>query len=381
MPQKITTEEIIKRFKNIHGDKYDYSNFEYVNAHTKGKIICPKHGEFYQSSNVHLKGTQCPKCAKENVKRDYYKLTKNLFLQKANIKHNNKYTYNLTDFKNTKSIINIKCPIHGWFEQNAIRHLHGQGCPKCGNINKRDKLAITHEEFIERANIKHNNKFDYSLVDFKTNKDYVKIICPIHGIFEQRVDMHLNRNGCPKCTGKNRTKEEFIQLANKIHGNKYDYSMSEYINSEHKIKIKCNKCGTIFQQKPWVHLKNHGCPHCKMSKGELIIENILNKYKIEFIPQYKTEWLKKQSIDFYIPKYNIAIEVQGEQHLNPNKCFGKKELYNIIVNRDKIKYKLCKENGINIIYFTLIKNLPNGYIDKIYNEPEELITDLMNKNK
>ena len=378
MSKKLTTEDIVKRFNEINGDKYDYSEFVYVNAHTKGKIICPKHGEFWQSSNVHLKGVQCPKCAKENVKRGYFKLTKEIFLDKANEIHNNKYEYDLTNFENSKSIIRIKCPIHGWFEQHVIRHMHGQGCPTCGNDAKREKMSITLDEFIIRANIKHNNKFNYELVEFKNNKDYIKIICPIHGIFEQRVDEHLKGRGCAKCVGRNKTKEEFIEEAIKVHGDRYDYSLVEYTTAETKIKIKCNKCGFIFEQKPWSHLQNHGCPHCKFSKGELLIEKTLIENNIDFEPQKRFDWLGTQTLDFYLPKYNIGIEVQGEHHFSNEKCFGKKEIYDITVERDKKKYNLCNENNVKILYFSILKENPTEYFDKIYTNTEELVRTILN---
>ena len=124
-------------------------------------------------------------------------------------------------------------------------------------------MSIPFEEFIERANKKHNNKYDYSKVEYKNNKDYIKIICPIHGEFEQRVDMHLSGRGCPICAGKNKTFEEFVERARAIHGDRYDYSVGTFVNNSTKIEIKCNECGRTFFQMPWSHLQNHGCPYCR----------------------------------------------------------------------------------------------------------------------
>ena len=204
MARKITTDEIIKRFKEIHGDKYDYSEFEYVNAITKGKIICPKHGEFWQSSNVHLRGVRCPLCARENVNRSCYKLSKEDVLERAIIKHNDKYEYDLSNFKDSSSNILIKCPIHGWFEQNVTRHLHGQGCPQCGNDAKREKMTISLDEIIIRFKNLHGDKYDYSKFEYKNCWTKSIIICPIHGEFLQSSNMHLLGHGCPKCAGGKR---------------------------------------------------------------------------------------------------------------------------------------------------------------------------------
>ena len=65
MPKKLTTEEFISKAKEVHGNKYDYSKVEYVNNHTKVCIICPKHGEFWQTPNHHLLGHGCSKCKNE----------------------------------------------------------------------------------------------------------------------------------------------------------------------------------------------------------------------------------------------------------------------------------------------------------------------------
>ena len=381
MSKKLTTNEIVKRFIEINGNKYDYSEFNYINAHTKGKIICPIHGEFWQSSNVHLKGTQCPQCAKEKIKRCGYKLTIENFLERANQIHNNKYEYNLTDYKNTKSKINIKCPIHNWFTQSVANHLCGQGCPKCANQVKHNMLVTQLNEFIDKANQVHNNKYDYSKVEYYNNKDYITIICPIHNEFIQRVDMHLKGQGCPKCVGKNQTKEEFIKRAKEIHKDMYDYSKVEYVNAETKICIKCNKCGKEFWQKSWSHLQKHGCPYCKFSKAELEIEDLLLSHNIDYIPQIKFNWLGRLSLDFFLPKYNIAIECQGKQHFLGNRCFGDIKQQEKIFERDKKKFDLCCNHNIKLLYYTNINSnkIPQNYYSKIYTNKEDLLNEIVNK--
>lgn len=63
---QLTTEEFIKRARAVHGDKYDYSKVEYVNSHTKVCIICPEHGEFWQTPSNHMRGKTCKVCAITN---------------------------------------------------------------------------------------------------------------------------------------------------------------------------------------------------------------------------------------------------------------------------------------------------------------------------
>ena len=224
----------------------------------------------------------------------------------------------------------------------------------------------------------HSHKFDYSLVEFKNNKDVITIICPIHGEFQQRVDEHLKGRGCAKCCGLYRTTEEFIELAKEIHKERYDYSMVEYVNSEHKITIKCNRCGNIFEQKPFSHLQGHGCPYCRQSRLELEVEDMLISNNIEYVRQKKFNWLGKLTLDFYLPKYNIAIECQGDQHFSNSRCFGSEWLNDIIIERDKKKYQLCFDNSIEILYYTNIKRAnEKDYIGLIYKDKEELLNKIL----
>jgi len=146
------------------------------------------------------------------------------FIIKSNKVHNNKFDYSSTHYLTAKTKVKIICNIHGKFEMTPNNHLTGQGCPSCGGTKK-----LTKERFIEKSNIKHNNKFDYSLVKYNGNLKKVKIICPIHGKFEQLPKNHMNGFRCAKCRGRWKlNSERFINFSNKIHDNKFDYSLVEY---------------------------------------------------------------------------------------------------------------------------------------------------------
>ena len=157
MVKKATKEEFVKKAREVHGDKYTYDEFEYVNAIAKSNIICPKHGTFSQSANTHLRGHGCPKCSKESVSK-VGKLTFEVFEQRAQAKHSEKYTYIPTELVNNRTKVKIICPIHGEFEQRASLHLIGQGCPQCSREAKRIKMAKTTEQFIEEAKKAHGDK-------------------------------------------------------------------------------------------------------------------------------------------------------------------------------------------------------------------------------
>ena len=135
--KKLTTEEFIRRAKEAHGNKYDYSKSEYINSREKISIICPKHGEFWQLPFNHINGQNCPKCNK------LWKMNTKDFIQKARNVHGEKYDYSKADYTSSTIKVEIICPYHGSFFQMPAAHLMGQGCPKC---QKNHKLSM--EEFI-----------------------------------------------------------------------------------------------------------------------------------------------------------------------------------------------------------------------------------------
>ena len=278
------------------------------------------------------------------------KKTKEQFIEEANIVHKHKYDYSLVIYKDNKTKVSIICMEHGIFEQTPYNHIHfKQNCPHCvGGIR------LSKDQFTIKSNKIHNFKFDYSMVKYKNNRSKVKIICPVHGIFEQNAANHLNGRGCKKCDVLNRTVtlDEFILKSNKIHNNKYDYSLAEYVNNETKIKIICPMHG-IFEQNPLNHIsQKQGCPICKESRGEKEISEILKKLNINYEREYKFEDCKNinaLAFDFYLIKYNTCIEFDGKQHFEPNDFFGGVEGFKKILENDQIKNEYCKNNNIHLI--------------------------------
>jgi predicted nucleic acid-binding Zn-ribbon protein len=120
-------------------------------------------------------------------------------INKFKKKHGNLYDYFLVDYKGSFKKVKISCKIHGIFEQTPSNHLIGQGCSKCGDRRTVDLQKSNTEEFIIKSELIHKNTYNYSLVDYKTTKIKVKLICNIHGIFEQSTHNHLKGQGCPKC--------------------------------------------------------------------------------------------------------------------------------------------------------------------------------------
>ena len=146
--KKQTQEEIIDRFKQIHKDRYDYSKVKYKNILTDVCIICHKHGEFWQTPHSHLKGSGCPKCAKEYRASNQY-IKEEEVLKRIKEIHGDKYDYSKFQYNGIMEKSCIICPKHGEFLQTPHSHLKGSGCPKCKN----SVLENTVRLFLDRHNI------------------------------------------------------------------------------------------------------------------------------------------------------------------------------------------------------------------------------------
>ena len=197
--------------------------------------------------------------------------------------HRDKFDYSLVDyidFKTNVQIICNKCGNSFWQTPNShLRYKHN--CPKCAVIMRAKMQTKSLEQFIIDACKIHGNKFDYSLVDYINTRTKVKIRCNrCKIILEIAPNTHLSqRCGCAICYGnKKKTTEEFIKEARKIHGDKFDYSESNYINTKTKVKIKCNRCDTVFEQTPNNHIgSKSGCLICAIIDKTLTFDQFIDQ--------------------------------------------------------------------------------------------------------
>lgn len=353
---KSSLDEFIEKSVKIHNNKYDYSKVIYVKSKLKVDIICPTHGIFKQTPNSHVAGSGCIKCSHENKRLDY--------LSKFKESHGDKYDYSLIEFPIVyDSKVDIICPTHGVFNKIVYAHADGSGCNKCaGIINDIDTFKYY-------CSIKHNNKYDYTLVNYQN--EYSDIICPTHGVFSQRLSSHIEGYGCNKCSidGKLVTKKEFIERSNKVHNNKYDYSLVDYINRLDKVSIICPAHG-IFNQTPKNHMSGYGCQRCNESKGELQIQLLLDKLNISYIRQHKFDdcfYKSNLLFDFYIPEYNMCIEYNGIQHYEPVEFFGGVKSFEVNLIRDSIKESYCNENDIKLIVIPYSEEIEDKILDLFTN--------------
>jgi len=230
---------------------------------------------------------------------------------------------------------------------------------------------LTLDNFIERGNKVHNNKYDYSKFIYVNNRTKGIIICKIHGEFLQCSDIHLNQGcGCPRCKGdlcrslKANSINNFlekIKLVKEHIGRNYDYSHFIYTNRVTKSIIICPKHGE-FLQTPSDHLRGYGCPNCCSSKGEQHIKCFLQEHCINFIQQYRFKSCKNKRtlpFDFYLPDLNTCIEYQGQQHFDG--WNGDKKLLDYITTNDNIKRNFCKEQNITLYEIKYTDNI----VDKL----------------
>lgn len=350
---KLTTEIFINRAKQKHGDKYDYSKVEYVNNHEKVCIICPEHGEFWQTPNNHMKGINCPKCGTA-LGASKVSSNKSEFINKARMIHGDKYDYSKVEYINNKTKVCIICPKHGEFWQAPTNHLYGYGCVSCGHETAAEKQTSNIDVFVQKAKKVHGDKYDYSKVKYVKKNMPVCIICPEHGEFYMRTDNHLSGQNCPKCARISQIDKaslslfDFIDKAKCVHKNKYDYSLVNYINNHTKVKIICPEHG-VFEQTPMSHLAGNGCAQCSSSKGEKRISDILDAKLINYMRE-KTIKYRDGSygrLDFLL--IHRCIEYDGEQHFRSNDYFGGIEYLKHITECDNRKNNYCKENQLPLL--------------------------------
>lgn len=238
------TKLFIEKSKQLHGDLYNYSQVEFISSRTKVIIKCHDHGYFLQTPKNHLKKHGCPKCG---VIKCSINLSSTLeeFIEKANRVHNNRYDYSKVIYVNCSTKIIIKCLNHGEFMQTPYLHLCSRyGCRKCiwETIERKPKRKFTIEQFIEEANKIHNNKYDYSEINLINMSKNITIICPIHKHFEQRPSNHLSGSGCNQCGKESSRKKQTQTLENFI----------ERANNVHRNKYDYSRSIYINSQTPLI---------------------------------------------------------------------------------------------------------------------------------
>lgn len=358
-----------------HGELYDYSKVFYINAITEVIILCKKHGEFKQSPTNHLRNGYWD-CGREKQAISLTSTTE-IYISKANVKHDNIYDYSKTNYINAHTKIIIICKIHGMFMQDPHNHLAGRGCKKCSDEKLSISMTHTTEEFVNNANIIHKFLYDYSKTIYVGCFDNVIIICGKHGEFSQIASNHLSGRGCQLCCNEKisismtYTTEEFIEKAMIVHKGVYNYSKVDYVHSQEKIIIICSKHGN-FLQTPSSHLSSSGCPKCvKNGYSKIALEwielfseyiniqtvmDINGEHKIK-IKQLSTYWKDHIKVDGYCEEHNLCFEFDGCLFHGCDQCKCK-DLEENPLTGVSMKYlrekTIAKHNLIRLMGYNLI---------------------------
>ena len=320
-----SNDKFISEAQMIHNGKYDYSKVEYVNAKTKICIICPEHGEFWQTPHNHLQGQGCPKCSPT------LKLNKDVFIENSNKKHNGKYDYSKVKYINNRTKVCIICPEHGEFWQTPSNHMYGYGCAKCANSLNAENHTSNTDIFIEKARQIHNDKYDYSKVNYVNSRTKVCIICPEHGEFWQTPDAHLSNKGCPKC-GRvmSNPEDEIVNVLDKFCSQQRNHTILK--GKELDIFIPSLKIGIEYNGLRW-HSEEFGKDH----RYHLDKLNKCNEQGIKLIQIFEDEWINHRKI--------CESKLRQICGLNTNpKIFGRKCEIREISNKNEAYDFLDKKN-------------------------------------
>lgn len=284
----MTTEEFVRRSKELHGDKYDYADSVYVGQRVKVKIFCKtcqKHFEQFPQKHYAF-GEGCWGCGVAK-RADSHALSFDEFVEAAIQKHGKRYEYDRSTFTRSKNKLTIRCrECNDSFQQQGNAHLQGSGCPRCSVERAHAKQSYGYEGFLERAHLVHGLKFQYfECTDPNwTQKSTVTWQCRDCGMIgEQLVLNHLAGKGCAQCSGKMKhTLETFVAKAEKVHGKgKYDYSEVSFEKTRDRVWVTCNHCKLRWSTMVNNHLFGKGCPACAAKK---------------FVSKGETEWLDSLGI-------------------------------------------------------------------------------------
>jgi very-short-patch-repair endonuclease len=232
MAKKLTTFEVLERFKKVHGDKYDYSKVIYKGTSTKVEIVCPKHGSFWQYPYQHFNGAGCYNCIiidQEKVLKRFKKV------------HGNKYDYSKVKYLNNTTKVEIICPEHGSFWQRPYAHWNGSGCKNCNNEKLKKKNYIANFQKV------HCNKYNYSKVNYINSNTPIELICPKHGSFFIIPYNHISGSGCPQCAQENSESKGEKKVREFLEENNISYKQEVNLFNNYRFDFYLEDLNTVIE--------------------------------------------------------------------------------------------------------------------------------------
>lgn len=359
MPRRKTNEEFMTEMA-VKNTKVTVIG-TYVNKSTKILVRCNKCNREWMGNPCDLlKGHGCQKCY-QSLGGKAKRKTNEQFLNELNIINSN--IEPLEKYINNHTKIRFKCKKCGHeFPKTPHNVLVGQGCPKCAIKSRALKRANSLDDFIERMNvisptIKITGR---NYVNSKTKIDCECLVCGEK--MKKTPDSLLRGKGCRKCSFKKIhdahcfTQEEFERRMSK--SNPSVKIIGRYYNRDTEILCECKKCGRRWNTKPVCVLNmGHGCPKCRMSRGEKMLKLILDEYGINYDTQHTFDdcvYEAKLKFDAFDLDNRVAYEYQGQQHYYPVNFGGCSDEdaqrdFEVDQIRDNIKREYCKEHNIPLI--------------------------------
>jgi very-short-patch-repair endonuclease len=344
---KSNTKDFIKKAVEAHHDEnglplFDYDEVEYQGCDVPVIIKCKKEGHrFEQTPTNHYKNgcKFCSGCYKRDTE-DFITRSKEIHKDEDG---NSLFDYSKVEYKTTEDKVELKCRKGHTFFQTPHHNLAGHGCDYCA----RGIYILNTEQLIEESRKVHGDKYDYSKSIFTGMNNHITIKCNEHGEFSQVTINHVTYGrGCYDCAqikngiAARKPLEKFIEEANIVHNNKFNYSRvhETYEKGTSKVNIGCPICEQYFLIRVKDHLDGHQCKNCK-NKTQVILYNFLrNQYGDNcFVPEKIFEECKNKNylpFDFYSEEMNLVIELDGRQHFQEVNIF--RETLEI---RQKIDFK------------------------------------------
>jgi hypothetical protein len=350
--EKLDKKSIIVKFRLKHNKQYDYSKVEYKNTTTKVIITCKEHGDFLQTPKSHLNGCGCPECGKGKMtgRKVGTGFTTEEFIEKSISIHGDKYGYSLVNYINNDNKVDIICPIHGVFTQEARGHLSGRGCSKCGRKLVADKLStnttISTEVILDRFNKKHNNKYTYPYFSYNRRLDSINIKCPKYGIFNQVVDYHLNGRGCTKCgfsTSKSKGEQEI------------EYFVKQFVEveSNNRSLLKKNELDIYIPSKNLAIEYNGLHWHSELYKDRNYHYNktmACKEKEVQLLHIFEDDWVNKKTLVKSFLKSKLGI---FEKKINGRQCqvreVDSKVAYNFL-DENHLQGKVSATNYLGLFH-------------------------------
>ena len=387
--RKLTTEEFIKKAREVHGEKYNYSKVEYKKAQEKVCIICPEHGEFWQEPSNHLNGCGCPECVRNSW-------TTEKFIQKAREVHGDKYDYSKVVFNGVRKkvcIISHNLDKHGKeigeFWQLPLEHLNGRGCERerrgikesCWEIRI---CPICHKEFKIRKKTKNITCSEECRLKYcKEHKEEInnkksktlKLTFSKKTKEEKRISREKAKETCLKRYGvdsfsktevgreiSSKNMKQYKRIRDEKYKNEVLIPKYEKICEEDNLEllrfrnrfdcdVKCKQCGNVFNVKVLGYLTEETnknlcriCHPIEQINGPTVFENTFEEFINELgVKYYKNSRsiITPYEIDFYLPDYKLGFELDG--------LYWHSELYKG-KNYHLDKTEKCKENGVRLIH-------------------------------